>query len=467
MPEMHPSAAVPGRSPTQPPAPTAESADAAGIVADEPPAAPRPPATVAPTGVDSADLADQVATRAPAESPIGPPAAEPFAKVVTPPPDPTLTPQAAAAVQAEAQRVVLNMPVDIRSLSLALLALFASIAVLHWASAVFIPLMLSVLLTTSLQPAVQWLYRWHVPRWAGAGILLLSIVGGLGTTAWKLSDGATQLVESLPVAARKVRDAVRTRVSGPSPLDTVQRAATQIEQAAASTPPQTQRGVQRVVIERPPFNIRDYVWSGTMGLASAVGQMTVVIFLTFFSLASGNLFKRKLMRIAGSSLERRKITAAVLEDITGQIQRYLLVQVFTSVLVGLATWAVYAALGLQNAAVWGVVAAALNLAPYIGSVVVTGASGLVAFLQFGTLDMAIAIGGASLIIHTIIGNLVTPWLTSRTSAMSPVAVFVSVLAWGWLWGLWGLLLGIPVMMIVKAVCDRVDDLRPVGELLGD
>ncbi len=225
MPEMHPSAAVPGRSPTQPPAPTAEAADAAGIVADEPPAAPRPPATVAPTGVDSADLADQVATRAPAESPIGPPAAEPFAKVVTPPPDPTLTPQAAAAVQAEAQRVVLNMPVDIRSLSLALLALFASIAVLHWASAVFIPLMLSVLLTTSLQPAVQWLYRWHVPRWAGAGILLLSIVGGLGTTAWKLSDGATQLVESLPVAARKVRDAVRTRVSGPSPLDTVQRAA--------------------------------------------------------------------------------------------------------------------------------------------------------------------------------------------------------------------------------------------------
>ncbi|RYF67330.1 MAG: AI-2E family transporter, partial [Comamonadaceae bacterium] len=276
------------------------------------------------------------------------------------------------------------------------------------------------------------------------------------------------LVDSLPVAARKVRDAVRERVSGPSPLDTVQRAASQIEQAAAGTaPPQTQRGVQRVVIERPPFNIRDYVWSGTMGLASAVGQMTVVIFLTFFSLASGNLFKRKMMRIAGSSLERRRITAEVLEDITKQIQRYLLVQVFTSVLVGFATWAAYAALGLENPAVWGVVAASLNLAPYIGSLVVTGTSALVAFLQFGTLDMALAIGGASLIIHTIIGNLITPWLTSRTSAMSPVAVFVSVLAWGWLWGLWGLLLGIPVMMIVKAICDRVDDLRPVGELLGD
>ncbi len=390
----------------------------------------------------------------------------PAALAADPAPEPTSEPP--TLQPPDVPRVLLHMPVDVRSVSLALIALFLGIGMLHWASAVFIPLMLSVLLTISLQPAVQWLHRWRVPRALAAGLLLMAIIGGLGGTAWSLSEGASQLVDSLPVAARKVRDAVRMRVPGVSPLDTMQKAATQLEQAASeSVPPQTRRGVQRVVIERPPFNIRDYVWSGTMGLASAVGQMTVVVFLTFFSLASGSLFRRKLMRIAGTSLERRKITMEVLDDITGQIQRYLLVQVFTSVLVGLATWAAYAALGLQNAAVWGVVAAALNLAPYVGSLLVTGSSALVAFLQFGTLDMALAIGGASLIIHTLIGNLVTPWLTSRTSRMSPVAVFVSVLAWGWLWGLWGLLLGIPVMMVVKAVCDRVDDLRPVGELLGD
>src|SRR3989344_5948185 len=217
------------------------------------------------------------------------------------------------------------------------------------------------------------------------------------------------------------------------------------------------QGVQRVVVERPPFNIRDYLWSGTMGLMSALGQLTVVVFLTYFALASGNLFRNKLLRIAGTSLERRKVTIHVLEDITNQIQRYLMVQVFPSVLVGVATGLAYWALGLENAAVWGVAAGVLNLAPYIGSALVTGASALVAFLQFGTLDMALAIGGASLGIHPLVGNLLTPWLTSRTSSMSPVAVFVSVLAWGWLWGLWGLLLGIPVMMAVKAV----------GELLGD
>ena len=365
--------------------------------------------------------------------------------------------------------LMLQMPVDVRNLSLALLALFASVALLHWASAVFIPIMLSLLLTTALRPAVEALRRWHVPRWLGAGVLLIAIVSGLASAAWSLSDGAAQLVDSLPVAAKKVRDNLRARTSGASPLDTVQKAAAQIEQAATenSAAAPARRGVQRVVVERPPFNIRDYLWSGTMGLMSALGQLTVVIFLTYFALASGNLFRAKLLRIAGTSLERRKVTMHVLEDITDQIQRYLLVQVFTSLLVGVATGLAYWALGLQNAAVWGVAAGVLNLAPYIGSALVTGASALVAFLQFGTLDMALAIGGASLVIHTLVGNLLTPWLTSRTSSMSPVAVFVSVLAWGWLWGLWGLLLGIPVMMAVKAVCDRVEDLKAVGELLGD
>ena len=124
------------------------------------------------------------------------------------------------------------------------------------------------------------------------------------------------------------------------------------------------------------------------------------------------------------------------------------------------------ALGLDNAAVWGIAAGVLNLIPYVGSVIIAGASSMVAFLQFGTLNMALLVGGASLVIHAITGNLLTPWLTSRASRMSPVAVFVGMLAWGWLWGVWGLLLGIPILMMVKAVCDRVDDLKPIGEFLG-
>ncbi len=116
---------------------------------------------------------------------------------------------------------------------------------------------------------------------------------------------------------------------------------------------------------------------------------------------------------------------------------------------------------------WGIVAAVTNLIPYIGSVIVMAAAGLVAFLQFNAIEMALLVGGVSLVIHTLVGNLLVPFLTSRTSSMNPVAIFVGVIFWGWLWGIWGLLLGIPIMMVVKAICDRVEDLQPIGELLGD
>ena len=136
-----------------------------------------------------------------------------------------------------------------------------------------------------------------------------------------------------------------------------------------------------------------------------------------------------------------------------------------SLLVGLATWLCFLSIGVQHAAVWGLAAGVLNFVPYIGSIVFTGASAAVGLMQFGNLESAVLIAGISLALHTVSGYVLTPWLTSRTSRMNAVTVFVGVLAWGWLWGVWGLLLGVPILMVVKAVCDRIDDLKPLGELL--
>jgi predicted PurR-regulated permease PerM len=252
-----------------------------------------------------------------------------------------------------------------------------------------------------------------------------------------------------------------------TPLQPWQTAAAQLEPGAADASPATPKSnVQRVVIEKPRFDIREHLWNGTMGLVSLVGQVVVVTFLTFFLLLSGDTFRRKLVKITGTTLSDKKITVQALDEITQQIQRFLLVQLVTSVIVGIATGLSFWALGLNHAVVWGFAGGLLNLIPYIGSAVVTGGAALVAFLQFGSVNMALAVAGASLAIHMVVGNLLVPWLTSRTSAMNPVAVFIGVLGWGWLWGVWGLLLGIPIMMVIKAVCDRVDHLKPVGELLG-
>jgi predicted PurR-regulated permease PerM len=387
-----------------------------------------------------------------------------------PTPQPTPQPSASASPPGP-ERVLLQMPVDVRSAALVVLSVLAVVFTLHWAKAVFVPLMLSLLLTYALEPLVGLLERWRISRWIGAAVILLGLGGAFGWTGYSLSGSAAELLDALPVAAQKLRVALRTdgRASNPGALDTVQKAAQQLEQAADENSARvaSRRGVARVVIERPPFNVRDYLVSGTVGLIGAIGQLTLVAFLTYFALGSGDTFRRKLVKITGPGLQKKRITVNVLDDITKQIERYLLVQILTSAVVGVATGLAFWAIGLENAAVWGILAGVTNLIPYIGSVIMMAAAGLVAFLQFNSIQLALLVGGASLLIHTLVGNLLVPWLTSRTSRMNPVAVFVGVIFWGWLWGIWGLLLGIPIMMVVKAVCDRVEDLQPIGELLGD
>ena len=385
-------------------------------------------------------------------------------------PSGTEGPTAPPGGQDEPPRMLLHMPVDVRSASTALIAILLCIYALHWAAAVAVPLLLSLMFSYALSPAVDRLERVRIPRALGAAAIVLGVVGGLGWATYVLADDATQLVESLPTAAQKLRSSLRGRVStGPGALDKVQKAATELEKAAdenAAAHVPSPKGVTQVQLVHSKFNIQDYLLSGTMGLIAMASQTAVVFMLTYFLLASGSTFRRKMVRMAGPTLSHKKITVQALDEISEQIQRYLVMQVLISVLVGVATWFAFLCIGLQNPVVWGVAAAVLNLIPYIGSLVMAVAAMLVALTQFGTLDMALVVVGICFTIRLVSGYVLSPWLTSRTSRLSPLAVFVAVLVWGWLWGVWGMLLGVPITMVVKATCDRVDGFKPLGELLG-
>ena len=405
------------------------------------------------SGTDAGRAANEAATEAALAAVPRDPAAPLFA---TPPEEPHTLPTAPA----------------VRNTALVVLAALASIYVLHWAGAVFIPLLLGLMFSYALTPLVNRLVHWRLPRTLAAALLLVAIVSGIGTLAYTLSDEAAAMVEGLPAAAQKLRRGLEgQRHQGPTAtIETVQKAATEIERAAeegASGSPPPARGVTKVQIEKSRFNVKDYLWPGALGLAAALGQITVVVFVTFFLLASGDTFRRKMVRIAGPTFGQKKLTLQALDEIDDQIQRYLMVQVFTSALVGVATWLAFLWIGVNNAAVWGAVTFVLNFIPYLGSILVTGGSALLGFVQFGSFEMALLIGGVALFTNSIEGYLLTPWLTGKASRMNPVAVFAGVLAWGWLWGVWGLFLGVPILLAIKAVCDRVDDLKPIGELLGD
>lgn len=369
--------------------------------------------------------------------------------------------------------VLLHTPGDARNFALIVLCTLAVLAILKWASAFFIPLMLGFIFYYALSPVVEAMVRFHIPRALGAAALILAILGGSGMMAWSLADDANELINSLPSAAERLRDTVRRKMQkSDGPLAPVQKAAVELAKAAEEASPggakgsPMPKGVQRVVVEKPAFDLRDHIWTGTMGVAGVIGQVVLVTFLTFFLLLSGNTFRRKLVKITGPGLAQKKLTVQALDEINAQIQRYLLVQLLAGIGVGIATGVAFAMLGLKHAAVWGVAAGLLNLVPYVGSILITIAAGLAAFIQAGAVELALYVTATSLVINTIEGNLLVPWLTSRASRMNPVAVFIGVLFWGWLWGVWGVLLGIPIMMVIKAVCDRVDHLKPVGELLG-
>lgn len=369
------------------------------------------------------------------------------------------------------QPVPLALPGKISSISLAVLAVLAVIYTLHWASAVLIPLMLGLMISYALSSPINLMHKWHIPRPLSAAVLLLAIVGGAGWVVYALQDDASQLIETLPEAAQKFRRAlVKEWGSSESTMEKVQEAAAEIEQAALETGTAASpapKGVTRVQIEKPRFNIKDYLWMGTKGALEFAGQLTMVLFLAYFIMVSGDSFRRKLVKIAGPTLNAKKITLQMLDEITEQVQRYLLVQMFTSALVGVATWLALAWIGMEHAAIWGIAAGVFNIIPYIGPILVTGSTALVAFLQFGTFSMAMAVAGITLLITSLESYLLTPWLMGRASRMSALAVFIGVLFWGWLWGVWGLLLGVPILMIIKAICDRVEHLQPIGELLGD
>ena len=371
----------------------------------------------------------------------------------------------------ESDPLVLRIPVDVYSFSLALLTVLAVIFMLQWAKAIFIPLMLGVMISYALSPPVNLMQKWRIPRAIGAAVLLLGILGGIGSLGYALSDDAAKLIQTLPAAAQKIRLArLQERGKSEGTMENVQKTATQLERAASETGapvPTVPRGVTRVQIEKPKLNVKDYLWMGTKSAVGFAGQLTMVMFLAYFMLISGDTFRRKLVKITGPALSKKKITLQVLDEITDQIQRYLLVQISTSILVGVLTWLAFLWIGLEHAAIWGIAAGVFNAVPYLGPVIVTGGTALVAFLQFGTIGMALLVSGSALVITSLEGYLLTPWLTARASRMSPVVVFVSVLFWGWLWGVWGLLLGVPIIMIIKAVCDRVEDLEPIGELLGN
>jgi predicted PurR-regulated permease PerM len=363
------------------------------------------------------------------------------------------------------------MPINVRSTSLAVLALIALIVFLRWAQAVLIPITFALLLSYALTPVVDWLKRnAKLHKAVGAALVLVLIFGGLGIGLSSLQPEALDILDIVPRATQKFSMAVRDNPrTSPGTVAKIQKAASEIEKvanSAASTTSTTVVAPSKSISEAPGFRIRDYILMGTVNVAAGLGQLVVMVVLVYFLLIAGDTFRRTLVRISGDTLSKKKITVQILDEIDSQIQRYLLVQIATSALLGVVAWLVFTWIGLSNAVTWGCVGGLLHLIPYAGPAAFLALIALVAYVQFDTLQPVAVIVGSMLASIGVIALLLVPWLTQKVGSLNAVTVFIALLVWGWLWGIWGLLLGVPIMMAIKAICDRVEDLQPISAFLG-
>jgi predicted PurR-regulated permease PerM len=337
---------------------------------------------------------------------------------------------------------------------------------LQWAQVVILPIVLAVLVSYALDPAHRRIVAMGMPRHVSAAVVTIVMIVILAMMAGRLRGQAVAFVNKLPTAAQKVRELVTNGGTAGAAVVTLQQAALELRQAADPSAPARDRDVMRVLVEQP-FLGGDLLWRGSLGAIALAGQAMVILFLVYYLLAGGDRYRRKIIRVAGPSLARRRLTLEILNQISGQIERFLVARLIISILVGVVTGVAFWIIGVSQPAIWGLGAGVLNTIPYLGPAVIAAAAAIMGLVQFHTVGMASLVAGTSVVIASLEGLLITPWLLGRAGRMNAGAVFIGLTFWGWIWGICGLLLAVPILIVIKAICDHVEGGSSISELLGE
>ena len=353
------------------------------------------------------------------------------------------------------------------TVALTLIALILGLFAIRAGAAFFIPLLLSLFLNYALSPVVGRLATWGVPRMLGAALVVLAFSAAIAGALYRVGSDAGDVIQEIPSAVQRLRIALtHAQQDHTGALEHVQRTASELQKLAEAASPAPARPKQQAPAAGPGVDISSMLLIGTSSMAIALGQLASALFLAFFLLSAGDLFRRKFLHAVGGDFSRRRTTLRILDNVDRQNQRYFAIVLVVNAAVGVVIGAGFYAMGLERPAVWGIAAAVLHTIPYVGSAMLAGAAALVAYGQFGTLQMALLAAAIPILVAAILGIGVQTWLMGRAARMNTPAVFVSLLFWGMLWGGWGLLLAVPIMVAIKTLCDHVERLKPFGDILG-
>lgn len=334
------------------------------------------------------------------------------------------------------------------------LFILAVLYTFYFARGVLLPVVLALLFNFLLSPVVRQLRHYRIPEPAGAGLVMIVLLGGLGAGIYTLTDPATEWLSKAPGSLRAVEGKLRKIKQ---PVADVQRAAERLE---AMTQMDATGKAREVVIQRP--GMRELMATRTPYFVA--GTISTVVLL-YFLLASGDLFLRKVVRILPTL--RNKIHAVeVGRSIQREIGRYFFTVSLINAGLGAATALALHLLGMPNPLLWGAMVMLLNFIPYLGPTCSLLILTVAAILAFDDISRVWPVPAVFLALVLLEGQLLQPVVVGRRLSLNPVVIFLAFLLFGWLWGIAGMFIAVPILVILKVFCDHVDRFAAVGEFLG-
>lgn len=345
--------------------------------------------------------------------------------------------------------------VEITSIAITGLFVLALFYTLYFARAFFVPLIFAVMLDFLLSPLVRALKRVRVPEPLGAFMVLLGALLVLATTVYSLADPVRDWVTKAPATVAKTKDQLRQLRR---PVEQVSRTAEQVEEATktSSAPRATE-----VVVKGP--SLSEKLFGTTQSIVAATIEIAILL---YFLLAAGDLFLQKLIKVL-PQLKDKKRAVTIARETEASVSAYLFTTTLLNIGEGIVVAIAMALLGVPNPVLWGVLAVALEYVPYIGAFVLAGILTLVGLTTFNDPLHALLVPGVYVAINFIQGNFLTPMILGRRLTLNPVAIFVGLIFFWWIWGVAGAFLAVPILATFKIFCDHIETLQPIGEFLGN
>jgi predicted PurR-regulated permease PerM len=340
---------------------------------------------------------------------------------------------------------------DIHSGALTGIFILLCVWFLHQAQDFFVPLTLAVLLHFLLMPVVRWFKRRHLAEPVAAAIILLAMSGFVALTMYQLGEPAAHWLEKAPRALRILEEKLLPMKESMTQITAASNAIDRVGQTDSST------GTSKVQV------VPDYRAAVLSLMGQGLAGIGTTLLLLYFLLASGEVFAQKLLSVL-SRRDDRGCAIDILEGMEQQLAGFLLQTIIMQTALGLALWLSLWALGMPNPGLWAALAAVLQIIPYIGGLVVLL---LIAVVAAVTFEHSWAIAGPVLVYFalTTLKGFLAPVVLGRRLVLNPVAVLVSLVFFGWMWGLAGTLLAVPLLACFKIMCDHIEGLRPAGEFL--